>query len=142
MDIRLLTPEDAPLLEQPADDLFDEAVQPALIREFLKDPRHHLVAAIDQGRVVGFASGVHHVHPDKPAEMFISEVGVAPSHQRRGLARAIVQKLLAHATAVGCRAAWVATEEGNAPARALYAGLGGNEDDDRAVVYVWPLGEG
>lgn len=57
----MLTSADAAVLNRVADDLFDQAVQPALAGEFLSDPRHHLAVALDDGLVVGFASGVHYV---------------------------------------------------------------------------------
>jgi len=78
-------------------------------------------------------------HPDKPWPLFVNEVGVAPSHRRQGLGRALLRCLLERGREVGCREAWVATEVENAPARALYLATGGREDDDLAVVYTYPL---
>ena len=51
---------------------------------------HVDVPALDAGVIVGFASGVHYVHPDKPAELWINEVGVAPTHQRQGIGRRLI----------------------------------------------------
>jgi aminoglycoside 6'-N-acetyltransferase I len=95
LDIRHLGPDDEPVLRRVAAGVFDHDVDPALASEFLRDPRHHLVVAIEDGSVVGFASGVHYVHPDKPAELWINEVGVAPSHQRRGLGKRLLQAIFA-----------------------------------------------
>jgi hypothetical protein len=77
--IKTLTIEDLPLLMNAAQDVFDNPVDESFAREFLSDPRHHLVAAVVEDRVVGFASAVHYIHPDKPPELWIDEVGVAPS---------------------------------------------------------------
>jgi hypothetical protein len=82
IEIRLLQPGDAALLDQVAPDVFDHPVDQRWSVEFFSDPRHHLVVALDEKLVVGFASAVHYVHPDKPPELFINEVGVAPSYQR------------------------------------------------------------
>jgi len=70
-------------------EVFDNPINAEWTREFLADPRHHIAVAIDDGLVVGFASGVHYIHPDKPAELWINEVGVAPAHRRRGSAGAV-----------------------------------------------------
>src|SRR5690554_1295594 len=79
--IALLGQDDLAALETVASGVFDDPVDLERTREFLRDPRHHLVVAIDTGTVVGFVSAVHYVHPDKPApEMWINEVGVATSH--------------------------------------------------------------
>ena len=88
--VRMLGPADKDLVANPHDDVFDDVVVPALAAEFLDDPRHHLAAAIVDGRIIGFASGVHYVHPDKPAQMFINEVGVAGPWQRRGIGKAVM----------------------------------------------------
>ncbi len=133
-DIRLLTSEDRAVLETVADEVFDEPVDPDLALEFLGDPRHHICVAIDEGIVVGFASAVHYVHPDKPAELWINEVGVAPTFQRQGLAKALLRKLLSHARSLGCKEAWVLTDEANAPARALYASAGGEAETRQLMV--------
>jgi GNAT superfamily N-acetyltransferase len=98
-----------------------------LARAFLADPRHHIAVAIDDGAVVGFASAVHYIHPDKPAELWINEVAVAPTHRKRGLAKRIVEQALAHGRGLGCKVAWVLTDTDNRAALALYAAAGGKE---------------
>jgi hypothetical protein len=74
LEIKILRAVDASVLDRVADGVFDGPVDDALRLEFLRDPRHHIAVAIDNGTVVGFASGVHQVHPDKPAELWINEV--------------------------------------------------------------------
>jgi len=137
--IKLLSANDIAVFDRVAEDVFDDPVRLDLAAEFLHDPRHHIVIALDGGLVVGTASAVHYVHPDKPAQLFINEVGVAPSHQRQGIASELIARLLAHGRAVGCTEAWVAADEDNGPARALYAHVGGQEEAMRAVIYTFPL---
>ena len=126
-EIRLLTAADALVLERVADQVFDEPVNPAWARELLADPRHHLVVAISDDTVVGFASAVHYVHPDKAPQLWINEVGVAPAYHRRGIGRAMLATLVERGRSLGCGEAWVLTEDDNAPARGLYQALGGVE---------------
>jgi aminoglycoside 6'-N-acetyltransferase I len=89
--------------------------------------------------VVAFASGVHYVHPDKPPELWINEVGVAPTFQGRGLGKAVVQALLEHAKRLGCREAWVLTDRSNHAAMRLYASAGGEEASGDHVMFNFPL---
>jgi len=49
-------------------------------RTSFDDPRHHLVVAVEHV-VVGFCSAVDYIQPDKPPELWINEVGVAPTPQ-------------------------------------------------------------
>jgi aminoglycoside 6'-N-acetyltransferase I len=125
--IRMLGPGDAAALDHVAADVFDNDVDPAITAEFMADPRHHLAVAIDAGTVVGMASAVHYVHPDKPTELWINEVGVAPTHHRRGIGRQLVAVLLKRGQELGCEQAWVLTDVENAAARGLYAAAGGAE---------------
>ena len=138
IEIRILGPEDAPLLRNVADDVFDNPVVPELSAQFLADPRHHLAVALDNARrVVGMASAVDYVHPDKPVDLLILEVGVAPPCQRMGIGRQLMQALLKMAREMGCRQAWVGTETDNEPAKALYKAVGGSEE--AAVFYEFNL---
>lgn len=135
--IRMLDSGDAAVLDRVAPDVFDHAIDPRWTAEFFADPRHHLAAAIDDGQVVGFASGVHYLHPDKPPELFINEVGVAPTHQGQGIARRLMETLLEHGRALGCTQAWVGTEQTNTAANRLYASAGGVPEE--FVLYAFRL---
>ncbi len=137
--VKLLGPADGSLFENVAPDTFDNPVAPRLVREFLDDPRHHIVAALDGDRIVGMATAVHYVHPDKAAQLFINEVGVAESYHRMGIGGRLMDALLRHGRALGCTEAWVATEPDNTAARALYARAGGVEDSTPFVMYNFRL---
>jgi aminoglycoside 6'-N-acetyltransferase I len=127
VEVRLLRPSDEAVLAHVAEEVLDNAVDPDLTREFLADFRHHVAVALDERLVVGFASGGHYVHLDKPAELWVNEVAVAPSHRRQGLGRRVLAALVAHGRTLGCINAWVLTDRANEAARALYAKSGGVE---------------
>ena len=125
LTIKILSTAEISLLVNAADDVFDNPVDEKLASEFLADPRHHIVAALDDGELIGFASAVHYVHPDKPAELWINEVGVAPSHQRHGVGKAIMKEMLRLGQELGCVNAWLTTEKENEAANRLYKSAGG-----------------
>ena len=138
--VRILTSEDAELLASVADDVFDDPILREPAASFLADDHHHLAAAIDDGQIVGFASAVDYHHPDKPApELWINEVGVAPSHHRRGIGKSILRCLLQHAMALGCSEAWVLTDRENTAAMALYASMERAEPPKDSVIFNFPL---
>lgn len=138
-EITLIGPGDEAVLSNVESGVFDQAVQLPLAAEFLADPRHHLVVARYDGRVVGFASAVHYVHPDKPAELWVNEVGVAQSHQGKGLAKQILRSLFDAGLEAGCTAAWVLTERSNAAAMGLYRTIGGVAAGDETVMFEFQL---
>ena len=139
LEYRILNADDAAVLDRVADGVFDGEIQPELAREFLGDLRHHLAVALDDGTVVGFVSGVHYVHPDKPAELWINEVAVAPTHVRRGIAQSLLRLLFDSGRALGCAQAWVLTDRDNIAAMRLYASVGGDPGTREHVMFDFRL---
>ena len=137
IELRLLGPDDAHVLDHVAEDVFDHPVDPRWTRAFLTDTRHHMVVALDDGCVVGMISAVDYVHPDKAPQLWINEVGVAPSHQRHGIGRRLLDAMLEHGRALGCTEAWLGTEETNVAARRLYESTGA--EPEPFLLYAFPL---
>jgi hypothetical protein len=76
--IKILQPGDDHVLMNVAEGVFDYPVDAKLTREFLEDPRHHIAVAI-----VGFASGVHYVHPSSTTSSdFRSRLGARRSRRQ------------------------------------------------------------
>lgn len=135
LTIRILEPDESAVLDRVAADVFDNEIDPRWTTEFFADPRHHLAVALDGDTVVGIASAVHYVHPDKAPELWVNEVGVAPTYQGRGIGRQLMQALFARGRELGCHEAWVLTEHENAAARRLYASVGGAEEPTVIVTF-------
>jgi len=139
VQIRILAPADGAQLDKVAAGVFDGPIINRWKAEFLADPRHHLAVAIINDQIVGMASAVHYVHPDKGPELWVNEVGVAPSFQRQGIAKQLLSCLFQHGATLGCSEAWVLTEEKNVAAIHLYAGAGGKNPDEAAVYFTFSL---
>jgi aminoglycoside 6'-N-acetyltransferase I len=141
--IKVLGPQDAGVLRHVAPDVFDDPIHVRRAEEFLADPRHHLVVAVADGLVVGFVSAVHYVHPDKPLpELWINEVGVAPTHQGRGLGTRLLRALFDLARGLGCAEAWVLTDRTNTAAMRLYPAAGSTEPPGDHVMFTFRLDSG
>ena len=137
--IRILGPGDASILDRVAPDVFDHAIDARWTADFLADSRHHLAVALVEGQVVAMASALHYVHPDKPPELWINEVAVAPAHRGQGIGRQLLGALFDRGRALGCGQAWVATEPSNTLARRLYAAVGGVEAPEAFVMVEFRL---
>lgn len=115
--------------------LFDNPLDREQARAFLNDPKNWLVLAYDGSKAVGMASATILLHPDKQPALFVNEVGVRDSHQRRGIGKLVSQALIDRARAEGVKGVWLGTETDNVAARALYRSLGGEEV--LGVFYGW-----
>jgi aminoglycoside 6'-N-acetyltransferase I len=140
LKIKLLGPTDSHYLNNVAQDVFDDPIVEWSAQEFLNDPRHRLVVALDNNVVVGFVSAVIYLHPDKPApELWINEIGVAPAHQRQGIGKALLQHLLEDAKQSGCAEAWVLTDRANLAAMAIYKSAGGAETLPDPTIFTFKI---
>jgi len=140
IEIRVLSNGDEAVFGKVGTDVFDDPIDAEAARIFLADARHHIAVAIDDGVVVGFASGVHYVHPDKPVpELWVNELGVASTHRGRGLGKGVLDALLAAARAIGCGEAWVLTDRTNLPAMGVYSSVGGVEAPRDQVMFTFFL---
>ena len=108
---------------------------------YLSQPGHHMIVAMHEDVVVGQTAAVVHRHPDKPTELYIDEVGVAAGYRRQGIARRMLELMLAHGKAIGCEEAWVGTEPDNLPARGLYERRrqSGDAEAEPFVMYLYQL---
>ena len=139
--IKVLSKSDLSLLLNIANDVFDNPVDETFAAEFLNDPRHHIVVALADDVIIGFVSAVHYIHPDKPPELWINEIGVAPSHQKQGVGKTLMKEMLRLGQKLGCENAWLTTERDNIPAMRLYKSAGGKADAGDTVMYEFDLNE-
>ncbi len=126
--LKRLRPGDEALFAYIADDVFDEAIDAGRLAAYLRSPGHMMVAALQDGLIVGQCAGVVHRHPDKATELYVDEVGSASTHRRQGVARAMLEELFAWGRELGCEEAWLGTEHDNTVAKAFYRGFSPVED--------------
>jgi ribosomal protein S18 acetylase RimI-like enzyme len=137
LEIREVKSGDEALFDRVAGDVFGGPIDRDRLAAYLAAPDHHMLVAIHAGEVVAQVAAVIHRHPDKATELYIDEVGVTPALQRQGLARRMLEQMLALGKTLGCEEAWVGTEHDNDPARGLYESRGAAAEP--FVMYVYKL---
>lgn len=137
MEIARLSSANSGLLANVAADVFDEPVQRRFLEAFLNDARHVMFVAVEAGQVIGMGSAVEYFHPDKPPQLWINEVGVAPAFQRRGIGRALVDALVNEAKARGCVFAWLGTAHDNVSGQACFGSVKDVSAPQPFLLYEW-----
>ena len=102
---------------------------PAAIEEFLADRNCMLVAAVEDGIVVGTLDGyaLRRPHSRRP-EFLLYEIDVAAEHRRRGIGRALIDTFADEARRRDAENVWVLTHRSNEAAVALYRACGFEPD--------------
>lgn len=134
--IKALRPEDAQLLLDVPEGLFDLPPRADQSKAFLNNPDHYMVAAFAGDLMVGMASGVINLHPDKDPALFVNEVGVRDDWLRKGIATRMMNALFDLVKPRGIKGIWLATEIDNEAARGLYTHMNARETKG-IVVYDW-----
>lgn len=87
-----------------------------------------LVALRGEAVVGGLAAYVLRKFERERSEIYIYDLAVDAAHRRRGVATALIDETVAIAPSVGAWVVFVQADRGDAPAEALYDGLGTRED--------------
>jgi ribosomal protein S18 acetylase RimI-like enzyme len=123
-----------------AEPLFDEPADLAALNRYLSDRRNVFFVAYAGRTVVGFlrGTGLDQIHTRRP-QMFLYEVSVSPSYRRKGVGRALVERLLEYCRDRGFEEAFVFTDPSNRPAVELYRSTGAITETPRDRMFVYRL---
>jgi ribosomal protein S18 acetylase RimI-like enzyme len=132
-----ITQENISLLDNLAEDVFDLTLDPRRLATYLGSDGHLLIVARSGEQVVGqLAAYVHH-HVDQASDLYIDNIGVCPEFQRQGIARRLVDDIMAWGKELGCEQAWIVTDTDNIAAQNLYAGRGA--EAEAIVMYSYKI---
>lgn len=126
--VRRVEPDDAEFAAQLDDLLLDEGSRwdQERGRLFLADTGNALFLAEVDGVSVGYATAHRLQRFDaRNAEVLIYDIGVEEAYQRRGVGRALIERVMAWAREAGADEVWVLADADDERACAFYAATGG-----------------
>lgn len=108
-------------------------LDPDALTEFLANPEHYLLLAIETEKVVGSLYGyaLRHPHRREP-QFFLYGIDVRPEYRNRQIGSALVNQFIAEAKRTNAFEVWVLTNASNSAAMAMYSHCGlerPNRDD-------------
>ena len=136
--IRALGPEDVDVLDRVRPGTFRESPDPVHAWAFLTTGVNAMAAALTRGEVIGYATGLVVLHPDRPREFLVTDISVHPDFRGRGLGTRLIERLLGTASERGCETMALSMTSENGGVRRICEKLDGTLTADHALV-TWDL---
>ena len=136
MEYKLLENEDLELMEEVLKD--DNMVfNKDFLAAFIDDNNAYGFIAKENNRIVGFGYAYTLLRPDGKTMFYLHSIGMLPSYQNKGYGSKLMQFIKEYSIKLGCSEMFVITDKGNPRACHLYEKLGGKNDYEDEVVYVY-----
>jgi len=136
LEIKLLRPGDEPLAVRAIRQIKRAETNEAHMNRFLARAENLLLVAVAEDRPVGFALAYQLDRVDEsPPMVFFYELEVLPSHRRKGVGRALIDRLKGLCRQRGAGKMFVLTDRRNDAACRLYSAAGGRMEYDDGVLY-------
>lgn len=137
-EFKTLQVGDEELFKQTVYNFRGQVITTEKAREFLSNPTNIVHVAIDEGKVVGYVLAYRLNRMDNGKDiLLIFHLFVAEDHQRQGIARTLMTRIIDYANSEPLHYALLITQTDNFKARALYESLGGYNHPDDKEVYFW-----
>ena len=136
MEYKLLERNDLELMEEV---LKDDNMKYNItnLNNFLDDDNAYGFIAKDNNKVVGFAYGYNLTRPDGKTMFYLHSIGMLPNYQNNGHGSKLLSYIKEYSKKLGCKEMFVITDKGNPRACHVYEKLGGINDYEDEVVYVY-----
>ena len=139
MKIITLEKNNAHLLNNIAEDVFDHKIDSNALQSFLDCPQHIMLLAIENDLVIGMVSAVEYFHPDKPSQLWINEIGVTPNQRNKKIGKQLIKKIIKKGKKRGCKYAWLGTDIDNHKAQRYFSSLPNGNKPEKFLLYEWEM---
>ncbi len=136
MKYKLLEKNDIGLMEDVLKDdnmIFNRS----FLESFLNEKNAYGFVAKDENNVVGFAYAYTLLRPDGKTMFYLHSIGILPNYQNKGYGSKLLEFIKNYSIEMGCSEMFVITDKGNPRACHVYEKLGGKNDYENEVVYVY-----
>ena len=136
MNYKILEEQDLELME---DILVDDNMifNKEYLKRFINDKNAYGFIAKKENNIVGFAYAYTLVRPDGKTMFYLHSIGMLPNYQNNGYGSKLLEFIKNFSKNIGCSEMFVITDKGNPRACHVYEKLGGKNDYEDEVVYVY-----
>lgn len=136
MEFKLLEEKDLELLNDVVED-DDMIFDMNNIKKFYNNKNTISFIAKTNNKIVGFAYGYDIIHPDGKHAYFLYSIGMLPDYQDKGYGTKLLSFIKDYISNNGYFEMFVLTDKGNPRACHVYEKLGGKNDYDDEICYVY-----
>ena len=138
MIYKLLEKNDMELMREILED--DNTIFDILqLNKFINDKNTLGFIAKTENKIVGFGYGYTILHPDGRVAFFLYSIGMLPKYRDKGYGTQLLSFIKDYVKNIGCFEMFVLTDKGNPRACHVYEKLGGKNDYDDEICYVYNL---
>ena len=136
MEYKLLEERDLELMKDVLED--DNMVfNIGYLNNFIKNDNSFGFIAKEEDNIVGFAYAYTLLRPDGKNMFYLHSIGMLPTYQDKGYGTQLLSFIKEYSKKIGCSEMFVITDKGNPRACHVYEKLGGKNDFDDEIVYVY-----
>ena len=136
MEFKLLEEKDLELLNDVVED-DDMIFDMNNIKKFYNNKNTISFIAKTNNKIVGFAYGYDIIHPNGKHAYFLYSIGMLPDYQDKGYGTKLLSFIKDYISNNGYFEMFVLTDKGNPRACHVYEKLGGKNDYDDEICYVY-----
>ncbi|MBP3635415.1 MAG: GNAT family N-acetyltransferase [Bacilli bacterium] len=112
------------------------------LNNFIKNTNSFGFIAKDEDNIVGFAYAYTLLRPDGKNMFYLHSIGMLPNYQDKGYGSKLLEFIRNYSKEMGCSEMFVITDKGNPRACHVYEKLGGKNDYEDEIVYVYDYEKG
>lgn len=136
MEYKVLEEQDLELMEDVLKDdnmIFNKD----FLNSFINDNIAYGFIAKENNNIVGFAYAYTLLRPDGKTMFYLHSIGMLPTYQNNGYGTKLMQFIKDYSISLGCSEMFVLTDKGNPRACHVYEKLGGKNDYEDEICYVY-----
>lgn len=136
MEYKVLEEQDLELMEDVLKDdnmIFNKD----FLNSFINDNNAYGFIAKENNNIVGFAYAYTLLRPDGKTMFYLYSIGMLPTYQNNGYGTKLMQFIKDYSISLGCSEMFVLTDKGNPRACHVYEKLGGKNDYEDEICYVY-----
>lgn len=112
------------------------------LKSFIDNENSYAFIAKEGEKIIGFAYGYALLRPDGRTMFYVHSIGILSDYQNKGYGTGLLSFIKDYSKNIGCSKMFIITDKGNSRACHVYEKVGGMNDIENEIVYVYDYEKG